>query len=131
MISNMKTLQTPLLAIAVVAAILFLGYSLSTVKAADSNGNPVTIATSTTAVVTNTAALVFATSTCSARVISTSGNSAIMIGFAERVGFVPNGLQGIWQAASTTVAYDGSQYGCGAVRIFSYGTQNITVQEGR
>jgi hypothetical protein len=52
-----------------------------------------------------------------------------MITFSDA--YTPTATFGILQAASTTQAYDASQYGCGRVRIYSYVTSAITVQETR
>ena len=76
----------------------------------------------------NISNLVFATSTCAARVV-TSAASALMLTFSDAKGFGPTGSQGIIQAASTTAVYDGGLYGCGAVRIYSFSTSSITVME--
>ena len=54
-----------------------------------------------------------------------------MLTFSDNQGKVPSGVYGHLQAASTTVAYDGGQYGCGAVRIYSFTSQAITVSESR
>lgn len=93
------------------------------------SGLPATVATTSQQALTTTASLVFATSTCAARVVSTTGTSGIMLGFSDKQGFVPTGNVGHWQPASTTVAYDSGQYGCGAVRIYSFVAQTITVSE--
>ncbi len=100
-------------------------------EASAPTGLPATIATSsnlTLAAVTSLS--VFATSTCAARIVTTSG-SAVMMTFSDRVGDVPTGSFGHLQPASTTVAYDSGQYGCGLVRILSFGAQFITVSESR
>lgn len=119
------------LALAVTTALFCIAVILGTTPrsfASAPSGLPATVATTSRATVTATAALVFATSTCSARVISTS-SSSIMIGFSDNQGFVPTANQGIYQAASTTVAYDSGQYGCQAVRVFSFSTQTIGAME--
>ncbi len=96
---------------------------------ADTSAIPGTVATTSVNGVTTTASLVYGSTTaCTARIIST-GASPIMIGFTDKQGFVPTGLQGHLQPASTTVAYDSSQYGCNAVRIYSFVAQNITVSQ--
>lgn len=97
---------------------------------ADTTDNPATVATTSNPTVTTSASLVFATSTCAARTISTVA-SPIMITFTDAQGKVPTATFGVLQAASTTVAYDASQYGCGAVRIYSFVSSAITVQEAR
>ncbi len=92
------------------------------------SGLQATVATTSRPTVSATANLIMASSSCSARVISTA-TSSIMIGFSDNQGFVPSAMQGFFQAASTTVSYDSGQYGCGALRIFSFQTQAITVLE--
>lgn len=86
------------------------------------------VATSTNPTVDTTARVVFATSTCSARVVSTTA-SPVMMTFAD--GYTPTATYGHVQGASTTVAYDASLYGCGQVRIYSFVAGNITVSEIR
>lgn len=93
-------------------------------------GAPAQVATTSRAAVTNSASLLFATSSCASRIIST-GASAVMLGFSDAQGFAPTGELGLVQLASTTVAYDSGLYGCDAVRIFSYAAQTVTVTESR
>lgn len=74
---------------------------------------------------------------CKARVVSTTGLSAIMLNFgepgADRAGNISSttvsGSVGHWQAASTTVVYDSGLYGCGQWSAFSYASQTITISE--
>ena len=115
---------------AVLAFLAILFFTSTPTKASAPNGLPATIATTSVSLVNTTASLVIATSSCSARIISTA-TSSIMIGFTDNQGFVPSAMQGIYQAASTTVAYDSGQYGCGAVRVYSFQTQNLTVMDAR
>lgn len=89
-----------------------------------------TVATTSQIAVTPTASLVIATSSCNARIISTTA-SPIMIGFTDNQGFVPTALVGFLQPASTTVSYDAGMYGCGAVRIYSFVNSSITVADSR
>lgn len=91
---------------------------------------PATVATTSNPTVNTTASLVFATSTCGARIISTTA-SPIMITFSDNQGSVPTGTFGMLQAASTTVNYDNGQYGCAAVRVYSFVSGPITVMESR
>jgi hypothetical protein len=71
----------------------------------------------------------FATSSgCSARIISTATTS-LMLTFTDNLGQSPSAIFGVWQAASTTVAYDSGLYGCGLVKGFSFGTGMITLFE--
>lgn len=113
----------------IIGAILFLGYSLSTARA-DANQLPSTIATTSNPTVGTTAAVLFATSTCSTRVITTSAQP-IMITFSENQPNVPTGSFGAIQAASTTVTYDAGQFGCGTYKVYSFATQLLTVSESR
>jgi hypothetical protein len=132
---NMKSLtkdnsgQLALVALFVIASFLLLGSA--SVSASAPSGLPATIATSSNPTVTTSAALVFATSTaCASRVITTYA-SPVMITFTDRIGQTPTGTFGHLQPASSTVAYDSGLYGCGAVKIYSFATQAITVSEGR
>ena len=92
-------------------------------------GAPATVATSTAQSVTVAVAeLLFATSSCSSRIVSTQGD-AIKLTFSDFRGDVPSQTVGHVQAASTTVAYDSGLYGCNAVKVYSYGTQSLQVTE--
>ncbi len=72
---------------------------------------------------------------CKNRVITTSGNSAIMLSFGEprTAGNLSSttisGTAGFWQAASTTVAYDAEQFGCGLWTAYGYASTTLTVAE--
>lgn len=91
--------------------------------------------TSTVAVGDRTVSVLFATSTnvgqCAGRTVSTQAN-AIIIQFSEGTRG-PNATtsllanQGHVQAASTTVNYDSSVYGCGAWRVISSGIGSTTL----
>lgn len=128
------TLTTSLAVIGAVLAIAGLLFLFSTkvdqVRAGAGNGIPATSATTTPAAVTTTASTIFATSTCTSRVISTVA-SPIMLTFTDAEGKTPTGVFGHLQAASTTVAYDAEIYGCGAVKAYSFVTSTITVTENR
>lgn len=94
-------------------------------------GSIAAIATSSFQSVTIDAAeLLFATSSCSTRTIGTRGD-AIKLTFSDYRGERPTINNGFPQAASTTVSYDAEQYGCGAVWVYSYGTQTVTIAETR
>ena len=58
-----------------------------------------------------------------------------MIGFANSNGVLPVALsatQGVVQAASTTVVYDASEFGCNLVRVYGFDSStNILVEEWR
>lgn len=96
------------------------------------SGLPTVVATSTPVVLASqTATVVIATSTCAARVISTT-NTQIMLTFSDYNNTAPTATYGMLQPASSTVAYDSGQYGCGLVKAFSVGgATNITVSDNR
>jgi hypothetical protein len=108
---------------------LFSFNFINSAKASAPAGLGSTIASSTLETVSTTPVMIVATSSidCAARIISTSGNSAIMLTFTAKSGDIPSGSNGIWQAASTTVAYDSGLYGCNAITAYSYSTQLIKV----
>lgn len=92
-------------------------------------GAPAWVASSTAPTVpVNVATTIIATSSCSARIIST-GQTTAMLTFADD--FTPTGSFGVWQAASTTVAYDSGLYGCGEVKAWTNATGVITVTDVR
>lgn len=120
---------------AVIGGLLYLYDSVEKIagpQVQNVGGAPIGLATkvSTTspATVTTTASLVFASSTCNSRIVTTYA-SPIMIGFTDLRGFVPSGMGGHLQLASTTVEYDSGIYGCAAWRIYSFASQAITVSE--
>jgi len=129
----MNTLTKILLTIAIastVGAFLFAG---SRSFGGAPSGLQATVATSTFAYPVGTAQTVlFATSTCAARVISTR-NEAVMLSFNEPAGQVPTVTTGHSQLASTTVMYDAEQFGCGTVRVISAtgGATAVSVSESR
>jgi hypothetical protein len=49
--------------------------------------------------------------------------------FSDKYGEVPGPVVGHVLAASSSFAYDSGLYGCGAVRVYSFGTQVIDVTE--
>jgi hypothetical protein len=120
----------------IIASIVFLGMVLAYVvfapgliARADTTQLPSTVATSSLVTVAQTPLTVFATSTmCAARVVSTTG-SPVMLTFSDA--YTPSATAGFVQGASTTVAYDSSQYGCGKVKAYSFVTSAFTVQESR
>ena len=117
---------------AIVLAIIFLvGASSQRVDASAFPGGQATVASSSIyAATAATASSLIATSSCSARIITT-GASAVMLTFSDYSGQAPTGSFGHWQAASTTVAYDSGQYGCGLVKGFSYTAQLMTLTDVR
>ena len=75
------------------------------------------------------------TTDCDARVITTRGNSAIMLSFGEVAGTgeisssTLSGAAGHLQLASTTVEYNSGVYGCGRWSAYAWSTTTITVSE--
>lgn len=115
---------------ALALAFALMGQQSNLAHASAPSGLIATMASSSSPVVTTTASLVIATSTCTARIISTTA-SPIMITFTDAQGKLPSAVSGFLQPASTTVAYDGGIYGCGAVRIYSFVSGAITVADSR
>ena len=99
-------------------------------KASAPSGLMATVATSSVDTVGTSASMIAATSTCAARIVSTTA-SPIMLYFSDFKGQRPTGIAGHQQAASTTVAYDGGIYGCGAVYAYSFTSGPITITETR
>jgi len=97
-------------------------------RASTPPGIAATIATSSNPVVGTTAVVVFATSSCAARIVTTVA-SPVMITFSDDK--TPTALFGHLQPASTTVAYDASQYGCGQTKMYGFVSSAITVSESR
>ena len=129
------TLETKTIATALIAGALLIGIIIGGMWFGDRSlasappGAPATVATSTAQSVTiGVAELLFATSSCSSRIVSTQGD-AIKLTFSDFTGLVPSASVGHVQAASTTVAYDSGLYGCNAVKVYSYGTQTVHVTE--
>lgn len=123
------------IAVIVLLATIFLAISFvsNTMRAGASapSGLPATIATTSKPVVTSTAGILFATSSnCAARVVSTA-SSSVMLLFSDYAGQVPDASFGHFQATSSNVVYDAGLYGCNAVKVWSFATQQITVSESR
>lgn len=140
----MKTYTIPLTLIAIAAFLLagiLLLKPMNTALGGAFTGTSAYLQTSTTTVVGPQGAAavktqIFAENTaCKARVVTTSGLSAVMISFddipaAGNVGSTTvSGTVGHWQAASTTVAYDAELYGCGTWNAYGYASSTITVSE--
>ena len=72
---------------------------------------------------------------CDARIITTRGDSAIMLSFGDNKvagdfsSTTLSGAIGHLQLASTTVVYDSGLYGCGRWTAFSWVTTTISVTE--
>ena len=73
---------------------------------------------------------------CSSRVVSTRGQ-AVMLNFATTSAQATStsylsSVKGLWQGASTTVAYDSGVYGCGAFAAYGVvASTTITISENR
>ena len=125
-----KTLLYGSVILAVLAIIYLFGTQTPHSLASAPSGLNATIATSSSYSLTTTASVLFATSTCAARIITTQA-SPIMLTFSDYAGQTPTALLGHLQAASTTVAYDSGLYGCGLVKAYSFTTATTTVSESR
>lgn len=110
-------------------ALLFAGSYAQLAGASAPSGLQATVATSSYQGVSGTQAVLFATSSCSARIVSTASTS-IMLTFRDQD--IPTAFYGHFQAASTTVAYDSGQYGCAGWRVFGFAPAGgITISESR
>ena len=127
-------LPTSLVLAVLLLVSVFVTYRTPVANGAQYPGLAARIATTSNPTVTNSSTLVFATTTsvqCSSRTITTYA-SPIMITFADVAGNGgPTGTFGHLQPASTTVTYDSGLVGCGALRIYSFTSQAITVSEAQ
>ncbi len=108
---------------------LLVAFSVGSNKAYGSapTGLPALVASSTAETAGATATTIAATSTCAARIVTTT-TKPIMLTFSDYSGQTPTGTFGHLQLASTTVAYDSGQYGCGRMKAFSFDADSpITV----
>lgn len=129
---NQTFIRYAVLAAIVIAPVFAVYLSWQTPQAVGSAfpGLQATVATSSALAVGAASQVIFATSTCASRTIGTDA-SPIMLIFSDFKGETPTGSNGYTQAASTTVTYDGGQFGCGAFKVFSYASQTINVIETR
>lgn len=67
------------------------------------------------------------TTTCASRIVTTDNGGGIGLNFNDQP--LRDGFYGHWQAASTTVIYDGELYGCGVMRARSVASSTVTVTE--
>lgn len=124
------------LLISVLVAALFtlgaylLGASSKPAEAGFTTVAPATVATTSNPTIGTSGVVLFATSTCIGRVVTTVA-SPIMLTFSDYAGQTPTALFGHLQAASTTVYYDASQYGCGLFKAYGFASSAITVTEYR
>jgi hypothetical protein len=113
-------------------AISVMVYQANLASASAPIGLPATVATTSNwGVGPQLANSIFATSTCSARIVTTRENP-VRIVFSDVEGRIPTATVGHLQLSSTTVAYDSGIVGCGLMRIFGvYASSTITVTETR
>src|SRR3990167_3254587 len=95
-------------------------------------GLQVNVATSSTFLIGNIAKILTATTTCSARIITTTGNAVMLSWYANALQGTSTPIIGTIQAASTTVAYEAQTYGCGQMSVlgvtFSNGTEDAIIR---
>ncbi len=120
------------LAGAVIVALSFLIFwdNKEVAEARQWPGYIATFATSTPSqsVTAATVELLFASSSCSSRVIGTR-TGEIRLTFRDTGADRPTGQAGFSQAASSTVVYDAETFGCGAVYVYPFVTETLSVME--
>lgn len=123
---NLKRIDYYVLALVLVLAVYFMFNAQRTLGGAVSGtlateGRAQTIVVGTSAPVT-----LFATSTsCAARVVTTVSQPIKILFSGVHIATSSMGLTtGHFQAASTTVVYDGGLYGCGVMTALGYGASN-------
>lgn len=127
----MKLTLPQLFYLGILALVLLYAASLSvTAEAGAPDGIAAIVATSSEPTVAASAQVLFSTSTCMSRVISTSA-SPIMLTFSDWNGSSPTALIGAVQAASTTVVYNASLYGCGLFKAYSFASGPVFLSETR
>ena len=114
----------------VVLSVLYLIVSMSARSVHAVAPSSVSVATTSNPTVGPLALTLFATTTCSSRVITTAA-SAVMLTFSDYAGQTPTGSFGHLQGASTTVSYDSGTYGCGLFKAYAFSSTTITVTETR
>lgn len=112
-------------ALALVAMAIFWAVS-EPAKSSAPPGLQVNVATSSTFLVGNIAKILTATTTCSARIITTTGNAVMLSWYANALQGTSTPIIGTIQAASTTVAYDAETYGCGQMSVIGVTLSNGT-----
>ena len=116
--------------IAFLAFLYLLGLQTPIAGAAAPGGYRTVVATTSNPTIGTTASVLFASSTCMARVITTYA-SPVMLTFSDYAAQTPTGTFGHLQTASTTVVYDSGQYGCGLFKVYAFSAATITVSEMR
>ena|SRR3990167_3975518 len=126
-INKLEKVGLVLLGVALMGLLTWWAFSILPVFGSAPSGLPASNASSSPiAVAAGTVTTPVATSTtCAARVVATA-STTIMV---QVGGDGPTASAGYFQAASTTVIYDGGIYGCGALKVFPFSTGAITVME--
>ena len=117
-----------ILGIGLLAALvaLFVLFDRVPTNAAAPSGLPAAIASSSRSVLVGTTSpttIFSATTNCASRVISTLSQPILLTISTSSGGAlqnIPTATNGIFQGASTTVAYDSGLYGCGEVSVYGY-----------
>ncbi len=127
-----RSLSAGILAVAIVALLLFAyisGLKQSPALGAATSGLASVVSTSSVnTIAANAVNSLFATSTCTSRIITTQAGY-LELTFNDKTGQSPSGTFGHYQAASTTIAYSSGDYGCGLVKGYSSAAQTITTTE--
>lgn len=113
-----------LAAVVLIAGLIVTVYNYQSAKAdafpglvAQIGVNNTSGTTTSIALIPNVSTSIFATSTCSARIVTTK-SADILLSFYDGAPTL-NSFNGHLQTASTTVAYSSGQYGCGLVRAYA------------
>jgi hypothetical protein len=125
MTNTTKYIPYGLVILAILAAVYLFRAPVTGVLGSAPAGLEGTVATSSLLNVSSTAITLIATTSCSARIITTTA-SPIMLTFSDYNGQTPTFQLGHLQAASTTVVYDSGQWGCGLVKAYAFNTGTIT-----
>src|SRR3990167_1586223 len=129
------TLTTKAVLALIITSVLFAGFlfvlsAINQAGASAPSGLPATIATTSTVEIgPQLNKVLFATSTCAARIVSTATSTA-SFQFTGALGTTSlTSSVGHQQAASTTVVYDSGVYGCGVMTGFAYSSSTVTISE--
>lgn len=116
-----------LLALALLGVLAYWVFSTQLVSGSAPSGLPASNASTSRIVVTAGTVIepVATSTTCSSRVVATASTS-VMIHIGDAV---PTATLGYWEGASSTSAFDGGIYGCGALKVYPFSTGAITVTE--
>lgn len=123
-------LSIALVLVCIVITASFIVSYASRADASAPSGLSATASTSPYVLPSRTATTLIGTTTCAARVVSTT-DKQVMLTFTDALNESPTGTYGHMQLASTTVVYDGGQYGCGKVKVWADAATNITFTDSR